>query len=145
MGTVYFIAYHAVTGIAAYGYVARLERLPEAGPAAARIELGVSVEQRLIATHAAVDARIMAIPVFTRERRLCAALAAHLVLFRGEFVAPFGVSFFYFLHCRIIYLKMSFNQQLSYIFERLQISAGFFNPADGLFPLQYLSSMICQS
>ena len=145
MGAVYFIAYHAVTGIAAYGYVGRLERLPEAGPAAAGFKFGGRIEQRVRAAHAAINACIVAIPVFACKCRFRAALATYFVLFRSEFGAPFGVSFFYFLHCRIIYLKMSFNQQLSYIFERLQISAGFFNPADGLFPLQYLSSMICQS
>src|SRR5690606_2387162 len=61
---------------------------PEARPAGPRVVLGVRIEQRGPAAHAAVDARLLRIPVLARERPFSAALTGHVVLFGRQAPAP---------------------------------------------------------
>src|SRR5262245_58898740 len=78
----------AVGGFAQEGDPAVAERRPEAGPAGARVELGLRREQRLAAGHAAVGAVLVVVPVDAGEGRLGAAVAGHLELEGGEPLAP---------------------------------------------------------
>lgn len=66
------------------------------GPATARIEFAVGVEQCVIATDTMVLAAIPALFVDTAERRLGAGLPRNPVLFRIELLFPLLVSFMYF-------------------------------------------------
>src|SRR6202030_239447 len=69
----------------------RAQRLKEAGPAGARLELGVGREQRLTATHALVDTVVVTVPVLTGERPLGAGLPGNLELLGSEPLLPLGV------------------------------------------------------
>ena len=60
------------------------ERGIETRPAGARFILGLGIEQRRAAAHAAVGADVVTIPVLAGEGGLCASFAADLVLFRRE-------------------------------------------------------------
>src|SRR5581483_3422470 len=62
--------------------------LVEAGPARARVELGVGREQLGAAPRAAVDAVVMDIPQLAREGVLGTGLAQHAVLLGGQLLAP---------------------------------------------------------
>src|SRR3990167_3200450 len=94
----HFHAFHAVAGIGACGHAFGAIGLPETRPAGTRIKFGIGVEQRIAATRATVNTRVMAIPIGAAEGRFGAALAAHLILLRREFLAPFGIGFFDFVH-----------------------------------------------
>lgn len=90
----HLFAYHAMLSVGAGGEAVWLVRLPETGPAAAGFKLYFRIKQRVVAAHAAVDAAIMAIPVFAGEWRFCTALAAYVKLFGREFFAPCFDRFF---------------------------------------------------
>ena len=94
----HFHAFHPVAGIGACGDAFGAVGLPETRPAGTGIKFGIGVEQCIAATRATVNARVMTIPVCAAEGRLGAALAAYLVLLRREFLAPFGIGFFDFVH-----------------------------------------------
>src|ERR1019366_3333964 len=89
----HFHACHAVTGVGSRHDVFGFIGLPKTRPSAAGIEFGCGIKQGVAATHAAINSRIMAIPICTCKRCLGAALATYLVLLRREFVAPFGIGF----------------------------------------------------
>src|ERR1700752_3000585 len=81
---------HAVGGF--FGAAERVvERLPEAGPAGAAVELGVGGEQRQVAAGAGEDALAMLLEQRARPRPLGAVLAQDIVLLRRQLRAPFGV------------------------------------------------------
>src|SRR5689334_6927341 len=63
-------------------------RLGEARPAAAGIELGIGLEQRLAAAGADIGAGTMVVLIFAAERALGRLLAQHGVLHRRELFAP---------------------------------------------------------
>jgi two-component system, NarL family, response regulator LiaR len=68
--------------------VLEVGRLGEAGPAGARVELGVGGEELGAATDAAVHPLRLLVDVGAGEGPLGARLAGHLVLLRGELLAP---------------------------------------------------------
>src|SRR5664279_5620448 len=98
IGAAHFDAIHAELVLVAVFEHIFADRLPEAGPAGAGFELGFRIEQRRATAHAAVDAEVMAIPIFAGEGGLGAALAAHFILFRRQFFAPFVVRFVCIAH-----------------------------------------------
>src|ERR1700730_2216299 len=63
----------------------------KARPSAARIELGLGVEQFVAATDAQVNALVMEIPILAGKCALGALFARDLVLLWGEKVFPFLV------------------------------------------------------
>src|SRR5262245_61370048 len=78
-------------------------RLVEARPARARLELRVGAEERAPAAGAAVDPRIVLVPVHARECALRALLPEDLVLLRRQALAPLGVGELDLLaHCGIL-------------------------------------------
>jgi hypothetical protein len=89
----HFNACHAVTGVCTSHDVFGSIGLPETRPPAAGIEFGRGIKQGIAATYAAVNSRIMAIPIRASKRLFGAALAAYLVLLRTQFFAPFGIGF----------------------------------------------------
>ena len=83
---------HAVADIALLVDMALDRRLGEARPAAAGIELGVGLEQRLAAAGAGIGALAVLMLVFAGERPLGRLLAQHRILHRRQFLAPLGVA-----------------------------------------------------
>src|SRR5690554_3790134 len=67
------------------------DRGVEAGPAAARLVLGIGVEECCAACHAAVLAGLLVVPVLAGEGRLGRRAAADGVLLVGQFLTPFSV------------------------------------------------------
>src|SRR5580692_5214686 len=63
-------------------------RLGEAGPARARLELGVGAEQVRATAGAAVHAGVLVVDILAREGRLCARTAQHLVLLGRQLLTP---------------------------------------------------------
>src|SRR5687768_3964620 len=61
---------HAVAVVLVQPDVLAVDRLPEARPAGARVELGAGVEQRLVAADAVEDAVGLRVPEFAREGTL---------------------------------------------------------------------------
>src|SRR4051812_23478635 len=68
-----------------------VERLPEARPAGAALELGVGGKQRQVAAGAGEDALAMLLQQRAGARPLGAVLAQDVVLHRRELRAPLGV------------------------------------------------------
>ena len=68
------------------------DRLPEARPSSARIELGLRAEQRRPAADASVEPLRAQFVILIRERPLRAPFAGHLVLLGGELLFPFDVA-----------------------------------------------------
>src|SRR6478609_1019494 len=71
----------------------QLDRLGDRGlrkarPSRARVELRVRPEQVAAAPGAAVGARLLVVDILAGERRLGAGAAQHLVLLRGQLLAP---------------------------------------------------------
>ena len=83
-----FNARHAMPDVLTSGDAVGLVRLPKARPAAARVEFNNCIEQGIAATHAAVNPRVVTIPIDAGERRFRATLAAYMVLLGGKFLAP---------------------------------------------------------
>jgi hypothetical protein len=65
------------------------DRLIEARPSGARLELGVGAEQRVAAADTSIHALVVILGVQVLERPLGALFARDLVLFRSQFLAPF--------------------------------------------------------
>ena len=90
-GAAHLGARHAEHAILDLAHVLRRDGLPETRPAGAGIVFGAGIEQRVVATYAAIQARLM--PVVTRlgKRRLRALLARHLVGQGRQALFPLGV------------------------------------------------------
>src|SRR5690606_27737876 len=88
-----FGADHAMGGVDFFPYVARVYRLEIAGPAAARVELGVGHEQGRPAADATINAGAIEIPVSTGERSFGSLVAGNNVFVRGKRGTPLGVRF----------------------------------------------------
>src|SRR5829696_3047969 len=88
-------------------YVTLIERRPEAGPAAARIVLGVGREERRVASHATINALFLIVVVLTAKRPLRTLHPRNTILLRGELVLP--------LFFRLLYLpwRISHKQILA--------------------------------
>src|SRR5471030_137321 len=71
---------------------------PETRPAGSRLELFLRPEQRIAAADAAVHARLMVVPITSRERPLRALLAGYRELFGRQFLLPLGIAFLNFAH-----------------------------------------------
>src|SRR5216683_7943210 len=69
------------------------DRLPEARPSGARVELGIRAEQRRPAADASVEPLRAQFIIIVRERPLRAPLSGHVVLLGGELLSPFSVAF----------------------------------------------------
>src|SRR5581483_326046 len=82
---------HAVARVLDLGDGVLVERLPEARPAGARLELGLGREERLPAADAAVGARVVVVPVSAGEGPLGALVARDLELLLRELRAPLGL------------------------------------------------------
>src|SRR5205807_4923493 len=90
---VYFGAQHAEHPI--FGLAEGvIERLIEARPAGAALELGLRGEQRQVAAGAGEDALAMLLEQRARTRPFGALLAQDLILLRGQLRAPFGIGLF---------------------------------------------------
>src|SRR5262245_12113842 len=88
VAAVRFRAGHPVAAVLFHGDIFLLRRLPEAGPAAAGLELVIGAEQLGAAAHAAVDAGLVIVPVLAGEGALRAVLARHLELLRRQLLLP---------------------------------------------------------
>jgi pyridoxamine 5'-phosphate oxidase len=69
-----------------------VDRRVEAGPSGARFEFCAGAEKFRVAADAMICAVVVEVPVFAGKRRLGAALAGNLILFRGKFLLPIRVS-----------------------------------------------------
>src|SRR5262245_48959729 len=106
---------HAMTVIGLGPDVLFRHRRPEAGPARARIELGLRAEQFLSAAGANVDAFLVTVPEFASESALGPLLAHHLKLQRRQYLLPFLVA----LDDLIYLLRLHFLSGLPFGFRRL--------------------------
>ena len=88
---VYLDADHAVAGVAGLPDEGALDRLGEAWPAGAAVELVAGIEQRRIGADREVDAIGLVVPILVAERRLGALLTGDAVLLGREHLAPLGV------------------------------------------------------
>ena len=66
----------------------------KSGPAAAGVKFAFSVEQRLAAADAAINARLMVVPIFAGEGSLRSFLPCDVILFGRELLTPLVVGFF---------------------------------------------------
>src|SRR6516225_285393 len=96
-----FGPHHAVTMVGLFVDMTLHRWLREARPAAAGIELGVGLEQRLPATGADICAGALLMLVFARERPLGRLFAQDRVLHWRQFLAPLGLALFDFAWCRL--------------------------------------------
>src|SRR3954454_17789827 len=83
-------AHHAVADVALLVDMAVIRRPGKTRPAAAGIELGVGLEQRLAAAGASIGALAVLMLVFAGERTLGRLLAQYGILHRRQFLAPLG-------------------------------------------------------
>src|SRR6185295_9572764 len=90
-GTEYFGPRHAVAPVRDLHHVLLRDRLEEAGPASARVELRARLEERQGAADAAVDAIPLVVEQGAAEGTLGSLPPGDLELFRGELGPPFGV------------------------------------------------------
>src|SRR5476649_609979 len=93
-----FHAFHEQAGIGLGADVFLGGRRPETRPAGAGLELFLRPEQRIAAADAAVHARLMVVPITSRERPLRALLAGYRELFGRQFLLPLGIAFLNFAH-----------------------------------------------
>lgn len=84
LSAAYFHTFHAVACVATVDDAILTMGLEKTRPAGAGIEFSPRVEQRIAATYATVNARLMAIPICAAEGGLRATLATHTILFRSE-------------------------------------------------------------
>src|SRR6185437_16177835 len=81
---------HAVADIALLVDMAVYGGRGEARPAAAGVELGIRLEQRLAAAGAGIGAFAVLVLIFAGEGPLGRLLAQHGVLHRAQLLAPLG-------------------------------------------------------
>src|SRR4051812_26718063 len=98
----HFRARHEPAAVALFRHRLLGDRLPEAGPARARFELGVRGEERLPAADARIGPRVLGRGVLAAERALGAVLAGHVVLLRRELRLPLLVGLHDFFHDRSV-------------------------------------------
>src|SRR5437588_11203173 len=91
---------HAVGHVALLVDMAVDGRRRKTRPAAAGIELGVGLEQRLAAAGARIGALAVLVLILAGERPLGRLLAQHRILHRRQLAAPFGFALFD-LGCRL--------------------------------------------
>src|SRR5581483_2787638 len=89
----YLCADHAVGGVVFLVDMTLDGRRGEARPAAAGIELGVGLEQRLAAAGAHIGAGLSLIFVLAGERPLGRLLTQYSILHRRQLLAPLGFAF----------------------------------------------------
>src|SRR5260370_42391752 len=75
-----------------------IARRGETGPPGPRFELLLRPEQRSLAAHAAVHARLVVIPVLPRKRPLGPLAPRHFVLLGRKLRPPFSVRFRNLIH-----------------------------------------------
>src|SRR5215472_12289651 len=81
-------AHHAEGAVANLFHVLRRDRLPEAWPAGAGIELGAGVKKRRAAADAAIQTLVMLVPVLTGESHLRAVMAGNFESAGRELLLP---------------------------------------------------------
>ena len=69
---------------------------PETGPPCAGLELGGGIEERIVATDAAIDAFVVQVPVFPGKRDFGIGIAGNVEDSGGELLAPFAGGLDYF-------------------------------------------------
>jgi len=74
------------------------DRLPEAGPAGSRFELGFRIEENRVAADAVIQAIGVIVSVFACPRDFSSRLARNLLLLRRQLLSPIGVRLFDFFH-----------------------------------------------
>src|SRR5215470_7404042 len=82
---------HTVGVVGVLGHVCRHDRLDEARPPGAGVELVGGGEQRLTRHYVHVDARLVVVPELVPERRLGGAALSDVVLFRSQSVLELGI------------------------------------------------------
>jgi len=82
---------HPIAIVTGFRHVFPRNRLPEARPAGAGVELGLRAEQRRIAADAAEEAALMQVPCGAAEGTLGAGAARHFVGDRRKLTPPLGV------------------------------------------------------
>jgi hypothetical protein len=88
--TYHFGAAHKKAAILGSGHIVGLHRLPKTGPATARIEFGIGIEQGFTATHAAINPWFVTIVIVAGKGPLSPFLTANGKLLRGQLGTPFG-------------------------------------------------------
>jgi len=83
-------ANHAISCIANLADVLGGNGRPEAGPAAAGVEFGGRVEQRIVTADTAVDSFVVLVPVFAGEGDFGVGVARDVENSGRELFAPFG-------------------------------------------------------
>ena len=89
MGAAFFAFYFGTNPVFHKFNMFEITRIGEAGPAGARVKLGIGRKQLRAANRALVHARRVLIPIFPAKRRLRPALASNFLEFRIEFVISF--------------------------------------------------------
>jgi hypothetical protein len=82
----------AIVGV--QGDIIGVDRLPEARPAGAGVELRAGIEQRLTAADALVGAGRFSVPIRSGEGPFGAFLPRDLILLRRQYLPPLRVSLF---------------------------------------------------
>src|SRR6266566_4875313 len=75
---------HEQASVLLFPNVFLLDRFPETRPPRPRVEFGLRGKERLSADDASVEARLVVVPVFARERSLGSLVDADVVLLRRE-------------------------------------------------------------
>ena len=91
IGAQHFCAVHSQAVVVARDDFSLRGDFRKTRPAAAGIKFGVRLEQNLAARRAAIDARLLGVPVFAGERPFRAGLAQDVILFGRQDFAPFGL------------------------------------------------------
>src|ERR1700733_6210979 len=76
------------------------DRRPKAGPAGARIELGVRAEHGIVAADAAKNPVLVELIIRSAERRVGSLLARHIILLGAKLLVPLGAGADHFLDAR---------------------------------------------
>ncbi len=82
--------------VADLGHVFGGDRSPETGPSRPRVELGGGIEQRVVTTNAAIDARVVQVPVFSGEGDFGIGVARDVEDSVGKLLAPLRRGLDYF-------------------------------------------------
>ena len=96
-GAGYLDPTHAKAAIFMFRDGLRVSRNGKAGPAAARVELGIALKQQLSAASTVVVAGFVILGEGAGKSPLGALFAQHVVLLRGKLRTPLGVGFHDFL------------------------------------------------